>query len=95
LPALARRHRVIAPDSAGFGCTERREGTHDDMDRWVNDLVGLLGALALAMAVRHAAHAQARADGRPIDMLTTGIPRADTDSTVRDPALKTIGQSSG
>lgn len=69
MPALARTRRVIAPDMAGFGYTERRAGTQYDMDLWANHLVGLLdalviertdlvgnsfgGALALAMAVRH------------------------------------------
>ncbi|MGF6600620.1 2-hydroxymuconate-semialdehyde hydrolase [Paraburkholderia sp. GAS448] len=69
MPALARTRRVIAPDMAGFGYTERRAGTQYDMDLWVNHLVGLLdaldiertdlvgnsfgGALALATAVRH------------------------------------------
>ncbi len=69
MPALARTRRVIAPDMAGFGYTERRAGTRYDMDLWVGHLVSLLdalgvertdlvgnsfgGALALAMAVRH------------------------------------------
>ena len=69
MPALARTHRVIAPDMAGFGYTERVPGTQYGMDLWVDHLVGLLdalgigaahlvgnsfgGALALAMAVRH------------------------------------------
>jgi 2-hydroxymuconate-semialdehyde hydrolase len=69
MPALARTHRVIAPDMAGFGYTERVPGTQYGMDLWVEHLVGLLdaldigaahlvgnsfgGALALAMAVRH------------------------------------------
>jgi 2-hydroxymuconate-semialdehyde hydrolase len=69
MPALARTRRVIAPDMAGFGYTERRAGTQYNMDLWVSHLTGLLdaleieridlvgnsfgGALALAMAVRH------------------------------------------
>src|ERR1700730_11380000 len=69
MPALARTRRVIAPDIAGFGYTERRPDTRYDMDFWVAHLTGLLdaldieqtdlvgnslgGALALAMAVRY------------------------------------------
>lgn len=69
MPALARTRRVIAPDMAGFGYTERSADARYGMDRWVEHLVGLLdalhidrtdlvgnsfgGALALAMAVRH------------------------------------------
>jgi 2-hydroxymuconate-semialdehyde hydrolase len=69
MPALARTRRVIAPDMAGFGYTERRANARYGMDLWVEHLVGLLdaldikqtdlvgnsfgGALALAMAVRH------------------------------------------
>ncbi|MEM5386761.1 alpha/beta hydrolase [Paraburkholderia phymatum] len=69
MPALADTRRVIAPDMAGFGYTERRAGVHYDMDFWVTHLIGLLdaleieqadlignsfgGALALAMVVRY------------------------------------------
>lgn len=66
---LAERMRVIAPDMAGFGFTERRPSLRYDMDTWVAQAVGLLdalgleqadivgnsfgGALALALAIRH------------------------------------------
>ncbi|OWW20264.1 alpha/beta fold hydrolase [Noviherbaspirillum denitrificans] len=69
MPELARRCRVIAPDMAGFGFSERREGIAYKLDTWVAQAVGLLdaldiqqadvvgnsfgGALALAMAIRH------------------------------------------
>lgn len=66
---LAERMRVIAPDMAGFGFSERRDDIVYDMDTWVAQAVGLLdalgieqanivgnsfgGALALALAIRH------------------------------------------
>lgn len=69
MPALAVRARVIAPDMAGFGYSERPEGFAYGMDAWVRQAVGLLdalkieradlvgnsfgGGLALALAIRH------------------------------------------
>ncbi len=69
IPALAKQARVIAPDMAGFGFTERPAGYQYSMDNWVKQAVGLLdalgieqtdlvgnsfgGALALALAIRH------------------------------------------
>ena len=69
MPALAERARVIAPDMAGFGYSERPAGFVYGMDVWVRQAVGLLdalqiaradlvgnsfgGALALALAIRH------------------------------------------
>lgn len=69
MPELAKRSRVIAPDMAGFGYSERPEDAQYSMDRWVDQAVGLLdalgieqtdlvgnsfgGALALALAIRH------------------------------------------
>ncbi|HJV80215.1 alpha/beta fold hydrolase [Noviherbaspirillum sp.] len=69
MPELAKRSRVIAPDMAGFGFTERPQGIAYNLDTWVAQAVGLLdaldiaqadvvgnsfgGALALAMAIRH------------------------------------------
>lgn len=47
LPVLAKNHRVIAPDLAGFGFTEREPGARYDMDGWIEHLLGLLDALAL------------------------------------------------
>lgn len=68
MPALAQQFRVIAPDMAGFGETERPDGYLYSMDNWVDHALGLLdaldvgrahvignsfgGALALAMAIR-------------------------------------------
>lgn len=69
LPICAQRLRVVAPDMAGFGFTERPAGVAYDMDTWVGQAIGLLdalqidrahilgnsfgGALALALAIRH------------------------------------------
>ncbi len=69
MPALSERLRVIAPDMAGFGFSERPAGIRYDLDTWVAQAIRLLdalgleqadvvgnsfgGALALAMAIRH------------------------------------------
>lgn len=69
MPELAKKMRVIAPDMAGFGYSERPADAKYSMDRWVEQAVGLLdalgiektdlvgnsfgGALALALAIRH------------------------------------------
>lgn len=69
MPELAQASRVIAPDLAGFGFSERPEGYQYSMDHWVDQAVGLLdaleipqadlvgnsfgGALALALTIRH------------------------------------------
>ncbi|MEB4590672.1 alpha/beta hydrolase [Candidatus Thiothrix sp. Deng01] len=69
IPELAKQFRVIAPDMAGFGFSERKLDAVYNMDNWVQQAIGLLdalelekasvvgnsfgGALALAMAIRH------------------------------------------
>lgn len=69
MPKLAESRRVIAPDMAGFGYTERRGAADYHMEAWVAQAVGLMdalkleqvdlvgnsfgGALALALAIRH------------------------------------------
>ena len=69
LPALSEELRIIAPDMAGFGFTERRTGEQYNLDLWVEHVGGLLdaldltkvhvvgnsfgGALATALAIRH------------------------------------------
>lgn len=69
MPTLAESRRVIAPDMAGFGYTERRPDDAYSMDNWVSHAVGVLdalgiertdlvgnsfgGAIALALAIRH------------------------------------------
>ncbi|WP_373696487.1 alpha/beta fold hydrolase [Variovorax sp. EBFNA2] len=68
LPVLAQTRRVIAPDMAGFGFTERVPGAAYTMNAWVQQALDLLdaldiehadvvgnsfgGALALALAIR-------------------------------------------
>ncbi|WP_020656194.1 alpha/beta fold hydrolase [Massilia niastensis] len=69
MPELARQYRVIAPDMAGFGYSDRPDGIRYDLDTWVGQAIGLLdaldieqasvvgnsfgGAIALALAIRH------------------------------------------
>ena len=69
MPGLAEQRRVIAPDMAGFGYSQRRGVGDYNMDAWVEQAVGLMdaldlekadlvgnsfgGALALALAIRH------------------------------------------
>jgi pimeloyl-ACP methyl ester carboxylesterase len=50
MPALANRFRVIAPDMAGFGYTERKPDVVYNLDYWVRHIVGLLDALSIAKA---------------------------------------------
>ena len=58
LPALSTKFRVIAPDMAGFGFSERPTNYQYSMENWVTQAVGLVGnsfggALALALAIHH------------------------------------------
>jgi 2-hydroxy-6-oxo-octa-2,4-dienoate hydrolase len=69
IPALAETFRVLAPDMAGFGYTERKPDAAYDIKHWVRHLLGFLdavgvekaslvgnsfgGSLALAAAARH------------------------------------------
>lgn len=69
IPELAEHCRVIAPDMAGFGFSERPQDYRYTMQNWVDQAVGLLdaleiqqasvvgnsfgGALALALAIKH------------------------------------------
>lgn len=85
MPELAKRCRVIAPDMAGFGFSERPESIDYNLDTWVAQAVGLLdalgieqadvvgnsfgGALALAMAIRHPARVR-----RLVLMGSVGVP---------------------
>ncbi|CAN0626696.1 2-hydroxymuconate semialdehyde hydrolase [Burkholderia multivorans] len=50
MPALATQFRVIAPDMAGFGETERPVGYRYSMDNWVDHALGLLDALGIEQA---------------------------------------------
>jgi 2-hydroxymuconate-semialdehyde hydrolase len=47
IPELAKHHRVIAPDMAGFGFTERVEGYEYTMANWVQHAIDLMDALAI------------------------------------------------
>lgn len=85
LPALAESRRVIAPDMAGFGYTERLPGDAHTMDSWVAHAIGVLdaldiertdlvgnsfgGAIALALAIRHPARVR-----RLVLMGSVGVP---------------------
>ncbi|NBM16144.1 alpha/beta fold hydrolase [Streptomyces sp. GC420] len=85
IPALARRMRVLAPDMAGFGFSERPEGVSYGLDLWVDQLVGFLDALELpsasvvgnsfggAIALRAAARHPDRVD-RLVLMGSVGVP---------------------
>ncbi len=69
IPVLSQKYRVLAPDIAGFGYTERKTDTPYNLDFWVRHLVEWLdavgarkacfignsfgGALTLAIASRH------------------------------------------
>lgn len=69
MPVLAQKYRVLAPDIAGFGYTERKPDQQYDLDFWVRhltewmDAVGIKkarfvgnsfgGALTVAIASRH------------------------------------------
>ena len=89
IPSLAQHCRVIAPDMAGFGYSERRADIRYDLDTWVAQAVGLLdalgiasadvvgnsfgGALALALAIRHPSRVR-----RLVLMGSVGVPFAIT-----------------
>jgi 2-hydroxymuconate-semialdehyde hydrolase len=69
IPALSAQYRVIAPDMAGFGYTERVDGYEYTMENWVRHAIDLMdaldiekahlignsfgGALAVALAIQH------------------------------------------
>lgn len=50
IPPLSKRFRVLAPDVAGFGYTERKPGTTYNLDFWVKHLLGFLDALGIKKA---------------------------------------------
>lgn len=45
MPMLAQKFRVIAPDMAGFGYTDRPEDMTYNMDVWVKQIIDLMDAL--------------------------------------------------
>ena len=89
MPQLAQQRRVIAPDMAGFGYSERPAGFAYGLDAWVRQAVGLLdalgiaradlvgnsfgGGLALALAIRHPERVR-----RLVLMGSVGVPFAIT-----------------
>ena len=50
IPVLAKKFRVIAPDLAGFGSTERKPGAVYNLDLWLEHLVGFMDALDIQQA---------------------------------------------
>ena len=94
IPDLAKQYRVIAPDMAGFGFSERQPDAVYNMDNWVAQAVGLLdalgidkasvvgnsfgGALALALAIRHPERVH-----KLVLMGSVGVPFAITDGLDR------------
>jgi 2-hydroxy-6-oxo-octa-2,4-dienoate hydrolase len=50
IPALADRWRVLAPDMAGFGFTERRPDLVYDIKLWVKHLIAFMDAVGVARA---------------------------------------------
>ncbi len=105
IPALAKQYRVIAPDMAGFGFSERQPNAVYNMDNWVAQAVGLLdalgiakasvvgnsfgGALALALAIRHPERVN-----KLVLMGSVGVPFTITDGLDRvwgyEPSLETM-----
>lgn len=90
IPALAKGHRVIAPDMVGFGYTDRPAGIQYGMDTWVQQALDLLdalgleqvdlvgnsfgGALAMALAIRAPQRVR-----RLVLMGSVGVPFAITE----------------
>ncbi|NIB40528.1 alpha/beta fold hydrolase [Pseudomaricurvus alkylphenolicus] len=50
IPGLAKSFRVVAPDVAGFGYTERKPGIDYHLDFWVDHIAGLMDALDIEQA---------------------------------------------
>jgi len=50
MPALAEHFRVIAPDMAGFGFSERPEKAEYGIDLWTDQVIGLMDALNISQA---------------------------------------------
>jgi len=50
IPKLAKHFRVVAPDMAGFGYTERKAGTQYNLDMWVNHILAFMDALQIPKA---------------------------------------------
>ena len=50
IPELSRKFRVLAPDIAGFGYTERKPDTEYNLDYWIAHLIGFMDALDIERA---------------------------------------------
>lgn len=50
IPVLAQKYRVLAPDIAGFGYTERKPGVTYGLDYWVQHLLGVMDAVRVDKA---------------------------------------------
>jgi 2-hydroxymuconate-semialdehyde hydrolase len=50
IPQLAQKYRVLAPDIAGFGYTERKPGQVYDLDFWVRHLTEWMDAVGVKKA---------------------------------------------
>ncbi len=50
IPHFARHFRVLAPDMAGFGFTQRDPDLHYDIKLWVRHLIAFMDALGIAKA---------------------------------------------
>ncbi len=50
IPPLSRSYRVIAPDMAGFGFSDRPEGVEYRKETWIAQAIGLLDALGIEKA---------------------------------------------
>lgn len=50
LPDLGQKFRAVAPDMSGFGFSERPKDGRYTVDRWVDQVVGLLDALGMPRA---------------------------------------------
>jgi 2-hydroxy-6-oxo-octa-2,4-dienoate hydrolase len=110
IPTLATKLRVIAPDLAGFGFTERPEGIVYGMDTWVDQAVGLLDALGIekaslvgnsfggGLALRLAARHPERVD-RLVLMGSMGVDFPITDGLDRvwgyEPSIETMKELIG
>lgn len=50
IPLLAPHFRVLAPDIAGFGYTERKPGVKYELDFWIRHVLGFMDALGIKQA---------------------------------------------
>lgn len=107
IPALGARHRVIAPDLAGFGFTDVPEGQEYSREVWLRQVVDLLdalevdrvdvvgnsfgGSMALALAIHHPERVRS-----VVLMGSVGVPFAITEGLDAvwgyEPDVETMGR---